>query len=63
MLGNPYTNPDEQIYGQMAHFAGSSLIPPTLFQKFESSCVFEDSKNEESCDQVVNHIMDLTKDI
>lgn len=63
MLGNPQTNPNEQIYGQMAHFAGSSLIPPSLFQKFESSCMDVDSQNDDSCDQVVDHIMELTKNI
>lgn len=46
MLGNPYTNPDEQIKGQMAHFAGSSLIPPSLFNKFSSSCVIDETKDE-----------------
>lgn len=47
----------------MAHFAGSSLIPPTLFDKFENNCVTDSTKDEDSCNQVVGHIMDLTKDI
>lgn len=38
LLGNPYTNPAEQLYGQMAHFAGSSLIPTTLFHSFVDNC-------------------------
>jgi len=59
MLGNPYTNPKEQLFGQMAHFAGSSLIPISLFEQFVKKCKSDNT----DCDAIISHITSLTKDI
>jgi len=61
LLGNPFSNDEENIYGMMATFAGHSLIPQQTFKNWSKYCLKD--IDESKCDDSTNEIYNITSDI